>query len=286
MGDNADQISYWNEVAGAKWVANQDRLDRLMTPLTEALVAAAAPRRGELVVDVGCGCGDLALRLAEAVGSAGLVRALDISRPMLAHAEARRAALGEGDRATIQWIPADASAYQLPPVTDLMVSRFGVMFFDDRPAAFANLHGALGEGGRFAFLTWRHRAEVEWLCAPLGWIASVLPPQDEEEDEVGPFALADEAATIAMLTTAGFKEVAATPVDEALVIGEGGSDAVAVDDALKLLSETGMAARLMLDACEDAKAKARELMREGLAERSRDGRVSLGGACWLYTGRA
>ncbi len=286
MGDNADQIAYWNEVAGAKWVANQDRLDRLMTPLSEALLDAAAPRRGELVLDVGCGCGDMAFRLAEAVGDEGLVRALDISRPMLAHAEARRRALGDGDRATIQWIPVDASAYRLPPVTDLMVSRFGVMFFDDRPAAFANLHAALGEGGRFAFLTWRHRVEVEWMHAPLGWIASVLPLQDESEDDVGPFALADKAATIAMLTRAGFKEVTAAPVDRRLVIGEGGSDEAAMEDALMLLSETGMAARLMHDADDEAKAQARRLMREGLAMRVRGGRVALGGACWLYAGRA
>ena len=96
MAANEDMIQYWNEVAGAKWVANQDRLDRLMAPLTDALLTAAAPVAGEIVVDVGCGCGDVSLRIA-ALGGGGYVRAVDVSRPMLAHAEARSAALS-GDQ--------------------------------------------------------------------------------------------------------------------------------------------------------------------------------------------
>lgn len=284
MAANEDMIHYWNEIAGTKWVANQDRLDRLMAPLTDALLTAAAPVPGELVVDVGCGCGDTTLRLAS-LGAAGYIRAIDISRPMLAHAEARRAAL-RGEFAHIQWIAGDAMTYRFPPVSSLMVSRFGVMFFDDRPRAFANLRSALVEGGRFAFLCWRRRSEVEWTQAPLDWIAPVLPTPDETPGEVGPFALADADATIALLTEAGFKDVAAEKIDCPLVMGQGADDAQAVDDAVAMLVDAGPAAGLMRDAEPEQRKAAVALLRDGLAGRAQDGRVLLEGACWLYSGRA
>lgn len=286
MTANEDQIYYWNGVAGAKWVANQDLLDRLMVPLTECLIESAAPRRGELALDIGCGCGDLTLRLASAIGGDGYIRAVDVSRPMLVHAEARREALGARDLATIQWIAADAMTYRFPPVSDLVISRFGTMFFDDMPRAFANLRAAMADGGRFAFLTWRRRSEVEWMQAPMGWIASVLPTPEETLGEIGPFALADADATCRMLTEAGFEAVAAEKIDRRLVMGEGASDVDAVEDALTLLANTGPAAALQRDVEPDLREKVRDLMRENIMRHVQGGRVMLEGACWLYRGTA
>ena len=166
MIENADQKTYWNDVAGAKWVANQTRLDRLMAPLMEALLQEAVPGAGERVLDIGCGCGDLSLRLAEAVGPTGNVLAIDLSTPMLAHAAHREHALPPGPRAPLTWLEADAMTAQFEPTRDLLISRFGVMFFDDKARAFANLRKATNPGGRFAFLTWRGRAEIEWFQTP------------------------------------------------------------------------------------------------------------------------
>ena len=286
MAANEDQIHYWNEVAGAKWVANQDRLDRLMGPLTDALLTAAAPRPGELVLDVGCGCGDTTLRLAAEVGAEGYVRAIDISRPMLTHARARQARRDVGNLATIQWIAADAMTHAFPPVIDLMVSRFGVMFFEDRPRAFGYLRRALADAGRFAFLAWRRRTDCEWMQVPLEWIAPVFPTPEEQTGEIGPFGLADADATSAMLTEAGFADVAAEKVDCPLVMGEGATTAAAVEDALALLTDAGPAAALLRDAEPGPREEARGLMRQALASRVQDGRVLLEGACWLYRGTA
>ena len=285
-GPNADQITYWNEVTGAKWVANQDRLDRLMAPLGAALLAKAAATAGEQVVDIGCGCGDISLRLADAVGSHGRVLGVDISQPMLAHAEIRRAALVPADRALVRWLRADAMVHAFEPDADLMVSRFGVMFFDDRPRAFANLRKALRPGARFAFITWRRRVEVEWMQAPMDWLASVFPMPDEVEGEIGPFALANADSTRRLMTQAGFRDVAVEPIDRPLTIGVAGGGIDAIDDALKLLTETGPAAALTRGAEPDVKQKAAALMRGGLEHHAGAGPVTLGGACWLYSGRA
>ena len=280
MTANADQIAYWNEVAGAKWVRNQARLDRLMAPLSEALVEAAAPVRGERALDVGCGCGDLALRLAAVLGGDGRVAAVDVSRPMLTHAAARDAALGTGDRAPIRWIDADASTHAFAPEVDLMASRFGVMFFDDPPAAFANLRRALKPDGRFAFVAWRHRAEVEWMQKPLEWLAPVLPMPAFSDGEPGPFGLADGPRTRAMLEGAGFVEVTADRLDRAIVIGAD------LDDAVAMLSETGPAAGAVRDAEPGEQHEARRRLREHLAGHAdRKGVVRLGAACWIYRGR-
>ena len=286
---NAGQIAYWNEVAGAKWVANQDRLDRLMAPLTDALLAVAAPRLGERVLDVGTGCGDLALRASERVGSRGHVTAVDVSRPMLAHAEARRRHLPPEDRAPVEWREADAMTHGFDPDVDLLVSRFGVMFFEDPPRAFANLRQALRPGGRFAILTWRRRDEVEWMQAPLDWIAAIVPPPEDAPGEIGPFALADAEATCRMLTRAGFAQVTATPVDRDLVIGEAGSpdddpDRAAINEAMVVLADTGPAARQLRDAEPAARAEALDFLLAGVKRHVRDGRVLLGGACWIYSG--
>ena len=284
MTANEDMIQYWNEVAGSKWVANQARLDRTFSPLTAALLTAAAPSAGERIVEIGCGCGDLSLQLA-ALGGGGRILAADVSRPMLAHAEARYAAM-TGDFAPIEWVAADAMTYAFPRDNSLLVSRFGVMFFDDRPRAFANLRSALEPGGRFAFLCWRPRSQVEWMQKPLDWIEPVLPPPEEATGEIGPFALADDAMTVALLTEAGFTDVAAEKIDCPVVLGEGASDAEAIEDAMLLLSQTGPASRHMAEAEPEEREAALHLLRQGLADHVQDGRALLEAACWLYSGRA
>lgn len=281
MSANADQILYWNETAGAKWVRHQQSLDALMAPLTDALLIAADPRAGEKILDVGCGCGELALRLSEAVGPGGQVSAVDVSKPMLACAAARDAGGLSSDRAPIRWIEADASAHQYEPDRDLITSRFGVMFFDDRRKAFANLHAAGRAEGRFSFLAWRSRSEVEWMQAPLDWISSVLPPAEDLPDGgVGPFALADGEATMSMLTEAGFRDVAAERLDRSITIG------ATLEAAVELLCHTGPAAAAVRNAGSRQQGMARDLLSRALENRvDSSGRVSLGAGCWIFSGR-
>src|SRR5215469_7781031 len=122
---NADMLAFWDGQGGRTWVARQAHTDTTLTPVTEALLAFAAPRPGERVLDVGCGCGAPTLDFARAVGPSGRVAALDISGPMLAEAAARSGAAGLGN---IDWRKADPASADLDGY-DLLTSAFGVMFF-------------------------------------------------------------------------------------------------------------------------------------------------------------
>ena len=281
MSGNADQVTYWNETVGAKWVANQERLDRVFSPLTQALIAGAAPAEGESVLDVGCGCGETSLLAAERVGPTGQVLSVDLSGPMLARAATRASQRPPGS-APISWVQADAMTHVFQPQADLMISRFGVMFFADQTAAFRNLRAALKPGGRFAFICWRPRAEVEWMAWPLEQMASLLPKPEQTTGAPGPFGLADRDATCRMLGDAGFAGVEAVPADPLLLIG-GGADPV--EGAMVMLCDTGPGAIMLREADPAIRPKAEAILRSALRTKVADGAIRFGGACWLYTGR-
>jgi trans-aconitate methyltransferase len=135
---NADQLAFWNGPGGHIWVSRQEHTDITLAPVSEALLALAAPRAGERVLDVGCGCGASTPEFARAVGPAGQVTALDISAPMLAEGRARAEAAGI---ANVDWQQVDAATAALDGF-DLLVSNFGVMFFGDPVAAFAHMRSA------------------------------------------------------------------------------------------------------------------------------------------------
>ena len=142
---NAAQVAYWNDAAGQTWAEMQEALDRQLAPLGRAAMAALAPTPGERLLDIGCGAGQTTLELAAAVAPGGEVLGLDISRPLLEVARARPAVPG------VRFLEGDAQTHAFEPAGfDGAFSRFGVMFFADPPAAFANIRRALKPGGRAA----------------------------------------------------------------------------------------------------------------------------------------
>ena len=215
---NADQIAYWNDSAGKRWAALQPRLDIAFAGLTGQILALAAPRPGERVLDVGCGAGATSLALAQSVAPGGSVLGVDVSAVMLARAKARAAADAP---AGLSFVLADASTHALPAAGfDLIFSRFGVMFFDNPVAAFANLRRALAPAGRLAFICWRPMPESTWFQAPVAAARPYLP-QSPPPDPLapGPFAFADPDRVRSVLAEAGFARIAITPCDSRLPIG-------------------------------------------------------------------
>lgn len=175
--------------------------DITLMPVTDALLAFAAPCTGDRVVDIGCGCGAPTLEFARAVGPSGRVAGFDISGPMLVEGERRADAAGI---ANIDWRQADPAVAALDEY-DLLTSAFGVMFFGDRLAAFTNMRRSAAPDARMALVCWRTLAENPWMEVPMTAVARHLPPRPKPVPNApGMFAFADPEHVTEVLTAAGW----------------------------------------------------------------------------------
>jgi SAM-dependent methyltransferase len=247
---NEDQRTRWNGTDGEYWTSNQDRLDRTLSPVTGPLLAFAQPRAGSTVIDVGCGCGATAIELARAVGPSGRVVGIDLSEPMLALATERLRVF-----ANATCLLGDAAELPLRDLgAELIVSRFGAMFFGDPVAAFANLRTSLVARGRIRFACWRPINENPWLQIPLHAVYQHAPrlPKPEPE-EPGPFAFADTARVTRILAAAGLTAPSFTPLDIQMDLASGGT----LEDAVFQSSAMGPAKRALADQPDDIRASSR-----------------------------
>jgi SAM-dependent methyltransferase len=247
--------------AGAAWVRLQEQTDTQIDPLGRAAMAKLDVALGARVLDVGCGCGQTLLELADVVGPKGHVLGVDISEPMLARAAERVAGRDE-----ISLVCADAQTHAFAPrAFDALYSRFGVMFFDDARLAFTNLRGALRSGGRLSFVCWQELARNPWAAAPLAAVMRLLPasamPDMLKADRPGPFLFGDRARVRAILSDAGFTDVELAPVEQPLHVG----GAMTLDEALAYCRQIGPAARAMVDAPEALRAALDEALAGALA---------------------
>jgi SAM-dependent methyltransferase len=240
------------------------------------LLALAAPRAGERVLDIGCGCGATTLELARAVGPAGRVVALDISAPMLAVAKARAEAAGI---ANVDWLQADAATAALDGF-DLLVSNFGVMFFGDPVAAFAHMRSAASPGARRAFVCWRPLTENPWIEVPMQAVSRHLPPRPKPDPQApGMFAFADPQHVLQVLTTAGWAPPRLDKLDLDLDVAASRGLEEAVNQSTKI----GAINSWLRDQLAEVVASAIVSVREALAKHLDGASVRLPGAMWLVT---
>jgi SAM-dependent methyltransferase len=274
-GPNDEQITYWNEQAGPEWVHWERMLDEQIAPMGLAVMDRTRVSPGERVLDVGCGCGQTTLQLAERVGPRGSVTGVDISAPMLARARERAAAAGLRNA---RFELSDAQQAKLGEnAFDLVFSRFGVMFFADPKAAFANLRGSLAPGGRIAFVCWQEMKANQWMLVPVRAIAQVMElPAPPPPDAPGPFAFADPARVRALLEGAGFADVAVEPLLGTCSRGS-------LDEAVDFSLAVGPASRALLQAPKEARPKAAAAVREALAPYLTPSGVHLEFSAWIAT---
>lgn len=281
-GPNAEQITYWNQQAGPTWVAVQALIDRQIRPLGHLAMERAGLRPGLRVLDVGCGCGDTTIELANRVAPGGEVLGIDISAPMLTRAaQQARAATVANARFEI----ADAQTSELPAGRfDVLFSRFGVMFFADPAAAFANLRQALRAGGRLAFVCWQAMAENPWMVVPMTAALQHLPPPPiPAPGAPGPFAFADPERVRGILTAAGFADVGVESARMALSIGGGHDLDATVDFVLRM----GPTARALREADDPGlQPLIAASVREALAPYQTAAGVMMDSASWLVTATA
>ena len=273
---NADQLAFWNGQGGHTWVARQQHTDITLAQVSEALLALAAPRSGERVLDVGCGCGASTLQFARAVGTTGRVLALDISAPMLAEARARAETAGI---ANVDWREADAATAELDEF-DLLASNFGLMFFGEPVPAFAHMHRAAGPGARMAFVSWRSLAENPWIGVPMLAVAPHLPPRPKADPQApGMFAFADSQRVSWILTAAGWAPPRFDKLDLDLDIAAGRG----LEEAVVQSTRIGAVSSWLRGQPAEVVAAAVASIREALAPHRDGASVRLPGAAWLVS---
>ena len=277
---NIEQAEFWSELAPT-WLELEDQLEEVGGPPGELAMDRLELLPGQRVVDLGCGSGRTTLELAARVGPGGEVVGVDISAEMLARGRERAARLGAGN---VEFVHADAQVHDFGEAGfDAAYSRFGVMFFSDPVAAFANVRTALRPGGALSFVCWRGVLDNEWMLIPGAAVAEVtgsLPPMPGP-DEPGPFSLADPARVRAVLGAAGFGSVAVTAHADHLVIGEDRIPEVALSSI-----RVGGVRRALRDAGDQTRQRALAAIEAALRARLVDGKVRASRGVLLVTGTA
>ena len=195
-------IGIWNDANAIRWLKLRGALTAMVAPFGEAALERLDPRAGERALDVGCGCGETTSLLAQRTGDA---LGVDVSQPFI---DVARSEAVPGAR----YLVADAQTHRFEGKFDLVFSRFGVMFFDDPAAAFANLHAALQKGGRLCAAVWGPFDENTWASVPLRVVRRHFPGPDRPASGPGPFGLSDPDRLVRLLAGTGFTGVSVVPL--------------------------------------------------------------------------
>ena len=273
---NAEQAEDWNGASGREFIEQRERHERMKGRLTARPLAGARIEAGENILDIGCGCGDATILAARASGS-GHALGADFSRIQVA--EARRIAAAAGV-ANARFEVADAQVHPFQAgVFDVVLSNFGVMFFEDPVAAFANLRKALRRGGRLAFVCWRAREENPLFT--IGFAEAAAASGLREMPGPGAaFSMADDGRVGALLSGAGFGGIEFAKADEPMLIGRD------EDDVLGYERASPTAAEVLAGLSPAQAAELTGQVRERLAAYASPDGVVMPGAAWLVTAQA
>ena len=277
MIPNQGQAEAWNGGESVHYVSHADRYDRQLAPFTEALMEHARIGPNDAVLDIGCGCGATTIQAAQ---SARAVLGVDISHPLVGIAVDRARAASVGN---VSFVVGDAQTHGFGEGEfNVLVSQFGLMFFDDPEGAFVNLRRALASGGRAAFICWQELEANEWLMVVGRAVARhvELPDLGGRAGGPGMFALKSPDETAALLTEAGFTQIVVDPVATTILLAGGGT----VDESIDFLLGMGMVRGLLGLLESHARDVAVDEIRAVLAEHYEAGvGVRLGAAGWLVS---
>ena len=272
---NDDPPYDWSGARGRKWLACIAGMEATLAPADEPLIRALDVRIGERlrVADIACGGGGTTIAIGRAGEGTHDVRGFDVSAELVAYARTRGS--------EIPFAVADVSTARPDRPFDRLCSRFGVMFFADPPAAFANLRSWLRPGGRFAFAVWGPLAENEWMSVVREVVAGVVELPRSDPDAPGPYRYADEQKLVALLTGAGFERIESRPLHALLPVGGALSPADAASFALASQSTFD---ELLARAGDDARRAAHAALTARFADHVHDGAVSLPSRVTILTG--
>ena len=279
--DNSEQIEYWDGEAGQGWAERNAQMEKILGPIGEEAIRTAGVTAGEAILDIGCGCGDTTLALLDETGPEGRVLGVDISSPMLDVANSKAQELTADLQGAISFQQADASTYDFEAgVYDLMFSRFGVMFFAEPAAAFANIRKALKPEGRLAFICWAPVAGNDWVTVPMAAALQHLPkPEPLPPNAPGPFGLSDPDFVDEVLKKANYSDITITPFHPTMRFGHG-MEQERIGD---FFIDAGPVSRLLKDAPPERVEITRSAIREAVMSYYDGETVNLAASCWLVT---
>jgi SAM-dependent methyltransferase len=273
---NRDEAARWNESSGPVWVELQDLLDRMFEPFAVRLIDEAFPGEGERVLDIGCGAGATTLAMARRLGSNGFCMGVDISAPLVAAAKERAAA---GGLASAAFVEGDAQVFSFEPESfDAVISRFGVMFFEDPVAAFANIRRAARHRAKLTFVAWRSPAENPFWTDAARAATPFLTLPTPKLDAPGQFAFADRDRVRRILDASGWTDIEVGALDVPSIIAE--------SDVLAYVTKLGPVGLALRNVDEPTRARTVEALRVAYQPYIEQGVAHFTSACWLVTARA
>lgn len=271
--NDTTQSTLWNGTAGHAWVQAQDLLDEVFTQLQELLVEALRDTSVSRVLDVGCGTGGTTVAIARALGAPTRCTGVDISEPMIDAARARADRAG----AAADFVVADAQHHTFGPgAFDAVVSRFGVMFFDDPVRAFANLRHAATDNAALRLLVWRGPEDNPFMTTAEHAAAPLLPDLPARDpDAPGQFAFADDDRVRRILGDGGWTDIEVRPVDVPCRFPESG--------LRHYVSRLGPLGRVLPDLDEPKRGQVIDVVRAAFEPFVHGDQVRFDAACWLVS---
>jgi SAM-dependent methyltransferase len=270
------QAALWNGPAGRAWVGEQQLLDRLYAPFRDWLVEAVAAEGATAVLDVGCGAGDTTLAIARHLDGGGHATGIDISAPLITAARAR----AERDGVPARFVIADAQEHPFEPDdTDMIVSRFGVMFFGDPIRAFANLRRAARAAAPLRAIAWRSAAENPFMTAAEQAAAALLPDlPPRQPGGPGQFAFADAQRVRGILADSGWQAIEIQPLEVECRLSE--------PDLLTYVTRLGPVGLALQDADDGTREAVVAAARAAVEPFMTGGECRFTAACWSIGARA
>ena len=269
------QRTLWNGPAGRAWVDAQGVLDRVLQPFEDLLVDAVARESPDAVLDIGCGTGSTTVAIARLLGGRGRCTGVDLSDTMIAAARTRAAR----EHAPADFISADAQHYVFEPASvDMIVSRFGVMFFDDPVAAFVNLRRAARDDAALRFIAWRSAGENPFMTTAERAAAPLLPNLPARQPGApGQFAFADAAHVSRILKESGWTAIETRALDVECTLPE--------SDLMFYLTRLGPVGLALQDADDGTRTRVIDVLRTEFQRYIEGDVVRFTAACWMVSAR-
>jgi ubiquinone/menaquinone biosynthesis C-methylase UbiE len=277
-----EYVEFWNDTLADKFDRFREILMNGLSYHSRVPLGKLSIEPGSRIVDVGCGWGDTAIKLAQKTGPDGHVLGLDCVDQFLEKGRADAAAAG---LTNVEFLAADVERHPFEPAFDLCFSRFGMMFFQNPVAAMRNIRTALKPGGELVFIVWREIGDNPFFGVPKQVVLDFLPPPGDNARTCGPgpFSMADRDTVTKQLEIAGFEHIRFERIDGPVTVGD------SLEDGMRFQLALGPAGEVFREAGELAEQRRGEIeqaLRDALAPcQQQDGKIVMPSSSWCITAR-